>query len=153
MLDTETNIQATGGPRAVKIGETTYLASPIDDRDHATLLDWVKKRLKSPLLAIADDFDKLPPLMQEKAIRAAVEAKTAGGVAPSGEAYREQLLSPAGAAFLAWLSIRHEHQTVKLEDLAKDITADNAVEIVAELAEAAGLGKGIGRNGSAPGKP
>lgn len=153
MADSETNIVATGGPRSVKIGETTYLASPLDDRDNATLLDWVKRRLKSPLLALAEDFDKLPPLMQEKAIRAAVECKTAGGTTPSGEAYREQLMSPAGAAFLAWLMIRHEHGTVKLEDLAKDITESNAIDVVAQLGEAAGLGKTIGRNGSSPGKP
>src|SRR4051812_47024632 len=139
-MSEEQNIAATGGPRAVVIGTQTYLASPLNDMDNGTLLDWVKKRLQSPLLAVADDFDKLPPLMQEKVIKAAVELKTAGGAMPNGESYRQQLMTPAGCAFLAWVMVRKEHPTVTLEALRKDITDDNYVDVLAGLTEAAGLG-------------
>jgi hypothetical protein len=154
-LDVDKNDAATAGPKLVVIGGVSYLASPLDDRSHTALLDWVKKRLRNPLLEVADDFDKLPPAMQEKAVKAALELKTAGGVTPGPEAYREQLSKPAGCAFLAWLMIRRDHPTVPLEALQAAITEDNAVQIMADLFEASGLaalGKGrTSANGSTSG--
>ena len=160
MTDERRNELATGAPGAMQLGGVTYFVGQPTDQDLAAIRQYLRGRLQSPLAAVADELAHLPPaqraLVQESAIRAAVEMKAAGGVRLTEDYVNEQLRQPHGLAFLAWTLIRHHHPDVALEAIRPHITEQNADAVLVSLYEESGMkdvseGKAGGRPASVPG--
>lgn len=135
---------------SVKIGDTTFLVSQPTDQDMGTLLAWVRKRQRDPLTMLGESLDGVPAKYHKEVIKATVEVKHAGGAMPSDAFIHDQLSTPEGTAFLAWLLVRKAHPDATLESLSKVITAANAPDILAELYDQSGMkaaaeGKAVGQ--------
>src|SRR5438105_5032681 len=105
MTSADKNELAAGAPGTVEIGGRVYLVSQPTDAMFLTVKGYVKQRVKTPLQAVAEDLKNLPPSLQVEALRAAAVVQ-AGGSALTAEAMQDVLLTPDGAAFLAWVHIR-----------------------------------------------
>lgn len=135
----EKNEQTAGAAGLVTIADRNYLASPPTDQDFGTLHNHLRRKLKNPVAAIAEDLEGLPPHVQQAAIRAAVELKAGGGAAMTSEFVSQELAKPEGCALLAWLLIRKNHPEVTLEAIKAGIPDDQtAARVLSELGEAAG---------------
>jgi hypothetical protein len=137
------NEAVSGGPGVLELGGTTYLVGQPDDRTFRTLLAHLRSKIKTPLTAVAEELAAMPPemraLVQSGAISEAVKIKAGGGVELTQSYVQEELMKPAGAAFLAWLLIRKEQPDAKLAEIEPHVTDDNVVEVLAKLMTASGL--------------
>lgn len=151
-MTNDQNEAVANGQGTIELGGVTYLVSPPNDTDFATLRRHLKKQLANPLHAIAEDLKGLPPDVRQAAIKAAVELQSGGGAELTESYIRTRLMEPAGAAFLAWLVVRKSHPDVTLEALAPHFTEESTPVLLAQLSEASGLdgaarGKATGRSG------
>lgn len=148
------NEEAVGAPGTIEIGGKTYLASQLSKPDFITLNKHLraihKKRTLSPLQALAAKISELPPAMQERAIKHAMDAEgRSGGRAAEPETadIAPIIYEPEGAAACAWLSIRKLQPHVTLEELAQHITPDTVDDVLATLMTATGLEAMKGKDG------
>lgn len=135
----QANEAVTGAPGPLALGGSTYLVSPPTDQDFTTLRVYLRERLANPLQAIAADLDTIPPQYREAAIKAAVELKAGGGVGVTAAHVEQELMKPDGCAFWAWLLIRKNHPSARLEDIKPLVTKDNVVDVLAGLYRATGM--------------
>jgi hypothetical protein len=157
----EANSAVTGGPGVIELGGTTYLVGQPDDRVFAAVAQRLKERAKAaptPLQSIIADLPNLSPEDRATAIKAAVECQVGRKEAPITDAFaQEQLMTPDGAGFLAWLLIRKEQPDAKYETIKPLVTDENYMDVLARLMTASGLEavakKKVGTNGSSHGPP
>lgn len=96
---------------------------------------------RSPLLAIAEDFAKLPPALQaivaEKAITQQSGSKK---VEPTSEQISNQLMKPEAVRLWIWRLARNNHPDLTTADLETSIATEaDAIEALALLNEATGV--------------
>ena len=151
MTDERRNELATGGPGSAEIGGTLYLVGQPNDQDFAAIRDFIRKKLRNPFQAIAEDLKYLPRELWDAAVRAATELKAGGGAEPTPEFFRQQAAEPDVVAFMAWLLVRKNHPDATYESIRPHVTAANVEAVSAALYDASGmsaLGNRGGRSGS-----
>jgi hypothetical protein len=133
------NMAVSGAKGTLVLGGSTYLVDPITDTIFGTIGKWLRKRMKNPLAAIADDLKHLPKHLQEVAVKEAVALKAGGGAEMTRAYLEQQLFEPEPCAFLVWLLIRGNHADVTHEFLIPLVTEASPERVLSELYSAAGL--------------
>lgn len=141
MNQLEANEAVAGGKGTLVLEGTTYLVDPLTDRHFATLTNFIRKRMKSPLESIADSLKGLPPELAKEAIREATKMQASGGAEMTKAYLVEQLSNPKVLGFLTWLLVKSSHPTVTHDDLTILIEKEGVDRVLVELYEAAQLDK------------
>lgn len=100
-----------------------------------------KRKARSPLAALAEEFDNLPAAMRGLAMEKAIGLKSGGEVEPTTEQIGSQIWEPEGCRAWVWILIRREHPDVTFAEIEGLIDASNVVDVLAELATATGQGQ------------
>lgn len=154
-MDQQTrNELAAGGTGLLDLGGRTFVVSPPTDSDFATLAGELrrlaKRRVRSPLAAVAEELAALPAEYRRMALEAASAIAAAGPVEPTQDQVGAMLYEPEGCRFWLWQLARRNHPGLTLEELKGVVTADNVTEVLAGLSSATKvdrLGKSTGRAG------
>jgi hypothetical protein len=153
--DERRNELATAAPGSVEIGGATYLVAQPNDQDMAALRQYLRKQIESPLAAVAEELAAMSPslraVVQESAIRAAVEYKASGNNKLAPEYVQEQMMRPHCVAFLAWLLAKKLQPGLTLEAIKPHVTEDNASTILEALYRESGMEAVV--EGKAGGRP
>lgn len=140
MLSSEdANSSVAGGKGVVVIKGETFLIDPITDQSTATLHNYFRRTMKSPLAAVAESLKGLPEEMQRMIIAEAVKIQVGGGSDANAAFYRDKMLSADGCGFLFWLLAKENHPDLthaKCTALAESATPEM---LMAELGKASGL--------------
>ncbi len=125
-----------------------------------------RKKCRSPLTALAEEWDSLPASMRDMAMSKAITMKAGGEVEPTAEQVAAQIHTPEGCRAWVWILAREEQPALTFEEVAPLVTEENVMEVLAGLAAATGAdrllknspgptssassGPGVGPNNSAP---
>jgi hypothetical protein len=156
----EANAAVTGGPGVIELGGTTYLVGQPDDRVFAAVARIREERKPAPTPLQLDPPRPARPAPEDRASRSRPRSKARSGRQDQADMEadtQEFLMTPDGAAFLAWLLIRKEQPDAKFETIKSLVTEENYLEVLARFMTASGLEavakKKVGANGSAHGPP
>lgn len=147
----QANEIATGAPGTVSLNGETYLVSQPTVATFMTVRQWIRKRLKSPLEAVAPHIKHLPPELQAEVIKHAVSRQESGSEL-TDDRLQAEISTPEGTAFLLWLLARPHHPETTPKTFLPHLTEDNVFGILADLLTATRLedleGNGRGATGS-----
>jgi hypothetical protein len=143
MTPAEKNAAVTAAPRALTLGERTFLLAPPALSDSTTIAVEGRRLLaarESPLSRLVRDagFAKLPSACQVAATQEAVRAQLDGSKV-SGMDLAFELSSPPLLTFAIWLLARRLDSALKLEEIRSLVTEDNAGEVFVRFVQASGL--------------
>ena len=139
MTDTEANTSVAGGKGVIVVKGETFLIDPISDQSTATLHNYFRRTMKSPLAAIADSLKGLPEDIQRLAIAEAVKIQVGGGAEGNAAFYRDKMLSAEGSGFLFWLLAKGNHPELTHQTCIALAEAASPEIMMSELAKASGL--------------
>lgn len=97
-----------------------------------------KLKVRSPLAALAEEFDTLPPAMRTLAMDRAMAMKAGGDSEPTDEQVKAQYYTPELCRAWIWWLARDDQPALALEDMTVLVTAENVIGVLAELAQATG---------------
>ena len=137
-MDQETaNELVAGGSGLLQLGDRTFVVSPPTDADMATLAGELRRLAKlkavSPLAAVMEEFDRLPPAMREMAVKAAVGQGGKAQAEPTSDQMAAQLYDAEGIRFWVWWLARKEQPALTLKDLEPLVTPANVLEVLVRL--------------------
>lgn len=112
---------ASAAPTPVKLGDKTYLLSPLDTRDFGIILRSVKLHM---MQLAKDAAEGLPSAEREMLLKHAYDR---AAEVQYGHAQVLALMQDIDCITqMVWLSIRKEHPQITLEEVAKLLTNDEA---------------------------
>jgi hypothetical protein len=95
-----------------------------------------KLKTKSPLAALAEEWDSLPPAMRSALADKAITYKSGGESEPTTEQVTAQIWTPEGCRVWVWCLARDDQPDLKIEQLTPLVTEENVVQVLADLARA-----------------
>lgn len=134
--------QIVSAPAPLKIGDRTFLVSAPTAKDSLTIYNWAvghAKDSKSQGL-YPHDYENLPLALQEVMVREYARARAKKRIDEQDIA--EAITTTEGTAFMVWLSARHSHPALTLEEIRGMVTDDNYEQVYVDFAEATGLAAG-----------
>lgn len=141
MNQLEANESVAGGKGTLVLEGVTYLVDPLTDRHFATLTNFIRKRMKSPLESIMESLKGFPPELAKEAVREATKMQASGGAEMTKAYLAEQLSNSKVLGFLTWLLVRSNHPEVSNENLTTMIEKVGVDKVLVDLYEAAQLDK------------
>lgn len=149
MDQVERNEAAAGASRPLSLNGEVYEIPQATLADMTEIGAIVRKRAQkqTPLGVLVNDpaFKLLSPQGQNVAVQEAARAQCAGGSAVDSFALADELLDPPTLAFAVWVLARKRRPGLRLADVEKHVTEDNAAEVYVEFSEACGMHQ-LGRN-------
>jgi len=123
--------ELTAAPLKVTVGGRDYFISPLTDKDKGALLIWLRNDYIAVARAAVKD--------EKEAIRTRVLSEASDRAAKlalfDGEGYSLIISKPGGIAYQLWLSLRHEHSAITLEEVEQIIQDPEAIEVCFEAIE------------------
>lgn len=117
--------RALGAPFPIELGDEEFMASPLTLDDFASFENWVKgQRVAQVLRGFEALGDDMTPAQEDRQSRLIQEITTAG-LSPMNLV--GEMTSMTGALYVIWLSIRHEHPTISLEELRGKVRDSGSV--------------------------
>lgn len=139
MTNIEANVSVAGGKGSVLIDGNTYLVDPLTDKVTATLNNYFRKHMKTPLASIMDSIKDLPDDLKKVAIQEAVRLQSNGVVADASGYFLNQMLTVDGAGFFLWLLVKANHPTLTHADCVKLAEIATPEILINDISKATGL--------------
>ena len=118
--------EATAAPIPIKLGDKTFLISPLRDMDYGVLEKFAQDRYMNLAIRSAEQIDDIE--VKKSLINRAYD--TASRVTFSSPEGIQQLATPQGMVMLIWVSLRKEHPDLSVDDIADMlIQEDNAIKL------------------------
>lgn len=136
------NQQITAAPGPLTVGGKTFLVGPPTPADLLNLRRWLRREwakqpaAAGPALASAD-LAALDPADRRVFLEAYAGRLTAKREPTEEEAF-DLMTSPAGAAYMVWVSARKHQPALTLEEVRSLVTEENVDQVLADFDEATG---------------
>jgi hypothetical protein len=144
MDNIEANVAIAGGKGSITLEGNTYLIEPLTDKVTATLHNYFRKNMKTPLASILDSIKDLPDDLKKIAIQEAVRLQSTGVVANPEGYFLRQMLTPDGAGFFLWLLLKNNHPEMTHAACIKLAEAAAPEILINDIARATGLNMLVG---------
>jgi len=132
--------RAAGAPVDFKLGDQTYLMSPLEIEDIGLIENRIIKDRPNPLAVVGEARDSLPEEVFRELIQQAYQDARSANRATQQE-FDEFLASHEGQIFALWLCLRHNHQELTLEFVQSEINKKSREEFAAmQKTMAVGMG-------------